>query len=254
VTLFDGNTQIGQANLSSGKATFPVSSLPLGSNSITVSYASDGNYASNTSAVLNETINQAATKTVVATSGSPSTFGQSVTFTATVTVKSPGSGTPTTGTVQFKDGSTVIGTGTLNGSGQATYTTSALAVGSHSITAVFEGDTDFTTSTSAAITQRVTKATASASVSSSDDSVATGTSVTLTATVTPTTPGGTMPTGTVTFYSGSTVLGTAPLNSNGQATLPASWKKAGNYAITVKYNGDANFDTVTSGDLTEEVT
>jgi hypothetical protein len=254
VTFYDGTTDLGPGTLSSsGKATFTTSSLPLGSNSITVTYNSDGNYQTSSSAKLTETINQAATKTVVATSGSPSTFGESVTFTATVTVKSPGSGAPT-GTVEFKDGSTVLGTGTLNAAGQATYMTSSLAVGSHSITAVFEGATDFDTSTSGAITQRVTKASATATVSSPDDSVSPNTPVTFTANVAPTDPGIDPPTGTVTFYSGSTVLGTEPLNSSGQATLTVSWKTAGTHDITVKYNGDSNFDTVTSSGWTETVT
>jgi hypothetical protein len=77
-----------------------------------------------------------------------------VTFTATVSAKSPGSGTPT-GTVTFKDGTTVLGTGTLNSNGQATFTTSSLKLGNHSITAVYGGDTDFRTSTSAALVQTV---------------------------------------------------------------------------------------------------
>jgi hypothetical protein len=254
VTFFDGTTNLGQETLnSSGKATLATSNLPLGSNSITVMYTSDGHYQGTSSAAISQTINPAATRTVVTTSGSPSVFGQSVTFTATVTVRSPGSGMPT-GTVEFKDGSTVLGPGTINSSGQATYTTSALSVGSHSITAVFEGDPDFTTSTSGAITQRVTKASAGAAVSPSQSSVASGTPVTFTASVTPTTPGGSTPTGTVTFYSGSTVLGTATLNSSGQATLTKTWKTAGTYQIKVKYNGDAHFGSVTSGMMTETVT
>jgi hypothetical protein len=244
VTFFDGNTPLGPGTLnSSGKATFVTSSLPLGSNSITAVYNGSGNYLSSPSGTLTETINPAATRTVVATSGSPSVFGQSVTFTATVTVRSPGSGTPT-GTVEFKDGSTVLGTGTINGSGQATYTT----------TAVFEGDTDFTTSTSGAITQRVTKAPTGAAVTPSQSSVASGTPVTFTASIAPTAPGAGMPTGTVTFYSGSTVLGTATLNSSGEATLTKTWKTAGTYQIKVKYNGDANFNSITSSLMTETVT
>ena len=83
-----------------------------------------------------------------------SVFGQPVTFTATVTANSPGAGTPT-GTVTFKDGSSTLGTGTLNGSGQATFTTSTLAVGSHSITASYGGDASFKGSTSPKFTQTV---------------------------------------------------------------------------------------------------
>jgi Bacterial Ig-like domain (group 3)/Putative Ig domain len=254
VTFFDGNTPLGPGTLnSSGKATFVTSSLPLGSNSITVTYNSDGNYQGSQSGTLNETISPAATKTVVSTSGSPSTFGQNVTFTATVTVKSPGSGAPF-GTVEFKDGGTVIATRPLNASGQATYTTSTLAVGSHSITAVFEGDADFTTSTSGAVTQRVTKGTTGAALISSQPAVAPNTVVTFTATVAPTTPGAGMPTGTVTFYNGSTVLGTEKLDANGQAKLPFSSKNAGSFKITVMYNGDSNFAPIKSDVMTQTVT
>ena len=62
-------------------------------------------------------------------------------------------GTPT-GTVTFKDGTTTLGTGTLS-SGTATYTTSALTLNSHSITAVYEGDTNYTVSTSSVLTQTI---------------------------------------------------------------------------------------------------
>src|SRR5439155_97659 len=74
------------------------------------------------------------TTTGLTSSVQPSVFGQPVTFTATMAAKSPGAGTPT-GTVTFKDGSSTLGTGTLNSSGQAMFTTSTLAVGPHSITA-----------------------------------------------------------------------------------------------------------------------
>jgi hypothetical protein len=100
----------------------------------------------------------------------------------------------------------------------------------------------------------VTKAAAAVSVTPSQQSVAANTPVTFTATVAPTSPGGATPTGTVAFYSGSTLLGTGTLDSNGNATLTYSWKKAGNYKITVKYSGDSSFDSVTSGAMTEAVT
>ncbi|MDV9203194.1 Ig-like domain-containing protein, partial [Streptomyces sp. Wh19] len=58
----------------------------------------------------------------------------------------PGAGTPT-GTVDFFDGATLLGTGTLSG-GVATFTTSTLAIGTHPLTAVYNGDANFTSSTS----------------------------------------------------------------------------------------------------------
>jgi len=196
-------------------------------------------------------VSQAATKTTVKSSANPSAFGQNVTFTATVTIKNPGSGT-LAGTVLFYDGSNQIGSGTLNGSGQATYSTSSLAVGTHSITAVYQGATDFGTSTSSAINQKVNKAATTSSIGGPTDPPV-NTQVTFTATVVPTAPGSVAPTGTVTFYSGSTVLGTVPINSQGQATLPVTFKKAGTYKITVKYSGDANFAASTSAAFQETV-
>jgi two-component sensor histidine kinase len=91
-----------------------------------------------------------ATSTSVASSLNPSTFGQSVTFTATVTSSG---GTPT-GTVTFKDGTSTLGTGTLS-SGKAKFTTSTLSKGTHSITGVYGGSADFLSSTSPALTQTV---------------------------------------------------------------------------------------------------
>jgi hypothetical protein len=70
----------------------------------------------------------------------------------------------------------------------------------------------------------------------------------------PTAPGSGVPTGTVTFYDGTTVLQTVALNSSGQATLNRTWNTAGTHKIKVKYNGDANFATITSAILTETVT
>ena len=93
--------------------------------------------------------------------GSPdaSAFGQSVTFTARV---SAASGNPT-GTVTFKDGATTLGTGTLSttsGATTATFTTSGLSFGTHTITAVYGADGNFTASTSSwALTQTVNQAT-----------------------------------------------------------------------------------------------
>jgi hypothetical protein len=190
------------------------------------------------------------TSTAVVSSGSPSTYGQPVTLTATVT---PSSGTATpTGTVTFKDGSTTLGTGTLNSSGSATLTTSSLAVGPHSITAAYGGDTNFITSTSPAITQTVNQVGTATSVTSSLNPSTQGTAVTFTATVTPSS-GTATPTGTVTFKDGSPTLGTGTLNSSGKATLTTSSLAVGPHSITAVYGGDINFITSTSPAITQNV-
>ena len=97
------------------------------------------------------------TTTTVATSGSPSIYGDSVTFTATVT-RLGGTNTPS-GIVDFQDSGVSMGTSMLSdiggGAAQATFATSSLTVGSHSISAVYDGDSNFTGSTSPPVTQVV---------------------------------------------------------------------------------------------------
>ncbi len=97
---------------------------------------------------------KADTATQLASSANPSVFGHPVTFTATVTAVAPGSGTPT-GTVSFSDGSNMIGRGTLNGAGQATFTTSGLFVGHHNILTQYAGNGKFNGSQSDFLSQDV---------------------------------------------------------------------------------------------------
>ena len=101
-----------------------------------------------TFAGANLTITQASSSTTIVASPNPSQLGQSVTFTATVVDSSAGSAGTPTGTATFKDGATTIGSGILNGSGQAMLTVSSLTVGPHLITAVYGGDLNFIMSSS----------------------------------------------------------------------------------------------------------
>jgi hypothetical protein len=172
----------------------------------------------------------------------PSYYGESVTFTATVTSSG---GTPT-GTVTFYDGTTELGTGTLS-SGSATYTTSALTVGSHTIKAVYGGSSSFESS-SASLTQVVLSLLVSDTVlTCAPNPAAYGATVTCTATVSGST---TTPTGTVTFYDGSTALGTAALSS-GVAAYSTSTLSVGSHTITAVYAGTAPYATSTSNAVDE---
>jgi predicted secreted protein len=148
VTFKDGGTTLGTGTLGSGTATYSTSSLSVSSHSITAVYGGDANCNASTSSTLTQTVNKAATSVVLASNSNPSTYGGSVTFTATMTPSAA------TGTVTFKDGGTTLGTGTLS-SGTTTYSTSALKPGRHSITAVYGGDTNYNTSTSSTLTQTV---------------------------------------------------------------------------------------------------
>jgi hypothetical protein len=93
------------------------------------------------------------TTTTLTSSTATPTVGQPVTFTATTT--SVGDTAVPTGSVEFKEGGTVLGTSALNSTGQATFTTSTLGPGVHIITAVYLGASGFSGSTSAPVTESV---------------------------------------------------------------------------------------------------
>jgi hypothetical protein len=125
-----------------------------GSCTVTASQAGNGNYSPATSVSQTFTIAQAATTTVVTSSLTSSIVGQSVTFTATVAATT-GSATPV-GTVTFLDGTTTLASGIpLDGTGSASFATSALTAGTHAITVSYGGNTNFTGSTSPAVSQQV---------------------------------------------------------------------------------------------------
>lgn len=152
VTFFNGATILGTATLNAtGTATFATSALPVGANALSATYGGNGAYTGSTSAIVTEAVNQATTTSTVTSSRASPKTGTSVTFTAKVTAKSPGSGTPG-GTVAFRDGGNILATVSLS-SGQATYSTSSLAKGSHAITIVYSGNVNYITSTSAVLNQ-----------------------------------------------------------------------------------------------------
>jgi hypothetical protein len=242
VTFNDGGTVVGSSPLSGGTALLMTSGLAGGVHSITAVYGGDTNFTSGTSPVLTQMVNTAASSVAVpASSNNPSTYGAAVTFTASVT--SSATGTPT-GTVKFQDKAATIGSGPLTG-GTATFTTSGLAGGVHSITAAYGGDANFAaSSTSPVLMQTVNKAASSTSdVASSNIQSTFGTAVTFTASVT--SPATGTPTGTVTFQDGAATVGTGTL-SGGIATLTTSMLAGGVHSITAVYGGDGNFTTSTS--------
>ncbi len=148
VTFFYGTLNLGTATIIGGKATISTTQLPGGTDAVVAIYDGDPNFNPSPASVgINQTVGPDGSQTSVVSSGSPSAFNEPVTFTATVTAASPGSGLPA-GIVTFRDGSTTLGTATLSGN-TASFTTSALAFGSHAITAVYAGNSNFIGSPSA---------------------------------------------------------------------------------------------------------
>jgi hypothetical protein len=242
VSFKNGAATLGTVSLASGTATFTTSSLSAGSHSITAVYTGTADFASSTSKAVTETVKKAATRTALASSLNPSSFGQSVTFSASV---SPQFGGTVTGTIIFKDGDTTLGSRTVSG-GKASLTLSNLHAGNHSITAIYDGSTDFLNSTSATVTQVVHKANTKTALTSSPNPSTSGQAVTFTATITANFTG--RPTGTVTFRDNTTatVLGTGAVNSSGHASFTTSKLTVGTHAVKADYGGDTNFNSSTS--------
>src|SRR5437870_1598259 len=190
-----------------------------------------------------------ATSTSLTSTPNPSVFGQAVTLTSTVAPVLPDTLAPT-GTVTFKDGATPLATVALV-NGSASLVTSALTTGNHSLTAVYSGSANFLASTSPAVNQVVNSQTTTSLTAPPNPSVI-GQAVTLTAVVSPVAPGTGVPTGTITFRDGATVLGTATL-VNGSASLSISTLAVGSHPLTAAYGGSASFAASTSAVVTQIV-
>ena len=193
-------------------------------------------------ATISYTVQETPTATNLSSSANPSSYGQSVTLTATVTPQTAGSA-PLTGNVTFADGATTLGTVTLDPtSHQASIQTNALGVGTHGITATFGGTPGQYQGSSGSLSQIVDLASTSVSVSSPQIYA---TDVTFTATITGSTTLAN-PTGNVTFRddNDATTLGTVPVSTeNGvtTASLTTSQLAAATHTITAYYSGDGNF-------------
>ena len=189
--------------------------------------------------------------TALTISPSSATAGQSVSFTAVVT--SPAQTTPVpSGTVVFTNPGTTpatqLGAGTLDASGTAVFSTSSLTAGTYNIVATYSGDTEYDVSASAPAALTVSAGSPSATtLTTSATTAGVNMGVMLTATVTK------GATGTVNFFNGTTMLGSASLSAAGAATFTATFNAAGSYSLTAVYAGDANFSPSTSSVVTQTI-
>ena len=291
VAFYDGGLQIGTGILAPGGANVATAALTvpigggnpfiLGQHVISVVYSGDANYTNSatpvsppcsggvtTSCALVQVVNQAATTTTISSNQNSSTVGQQVTLTAQIQVVPPGAAVlagPSagpTGTVIFSDNvgalQNVLGQGIVTrtvvaGSTLyiATLTLTNAPQGQTAITAAYSGDQNYAASTSQPLTQSVNKISSNATISSSLNPSILGQPVTFTITISPTPPGQGVPTGAVTLMDGSALLANIQL-VGGQATYTASLPTGG-HGLIVTYQGDANFQGVVSGTLTQTV-
>lgn len=184
----------------------------------------------------------------LSSSRNPSMLGQTITFTAKVTPAF--SAGVITGTVTFYDGANVLANKTLI-NGKAAFSTPALTLGTHSLTAAYSGNSLYVPTKSSALTETVILRTTKTVVKSSLNPAMVGDTVILTATVT--SPLGRPPDGsTVMFADGGVAIGSATL-TNGVASLTTSFSTTGPHAITASYQGAAAYAPSTSAALTEKI-
>jgi sugar lactone lactonase YvrE len=231
VQFLDGTTVLGTVALASGAASFTTSSLSPGSHSITASYSGDANDTPATSTVLSESVQNQASVTLTS-SLNPAPVGTLINLIANV------SPVGATGTVEFLDGATALGTATVGSNGIAYISTSTLAQGTHSLTAVYSGDANDTSATSPVLSLPVKQY---VGITIGDQTpIVTGTTETITVNFNPTAA-----TGTVTFTDGGTLLATVPVAS-GTAVYSSSTLAQGIHNIAIAYSGDSNYLSASS--------
>jgi Bacterial Ig-like domain (group 3) len=250
VTFTEGSTTLATVALTGNTAKYPLKTLTPGTHIITATYSGDSNNESSKSSSITQTIILASTQVMLTSSKNPAPDGSGGNLRATVKVVAPGSGSPT-GTVTFTEGSTTLATVALSGN-VATYPLKKLTPGTHTIIATYSGDANNKSSESSSITQTIAKAMTQVTLTSSMNPAPHGSSGYLRATVKVVAPGSGMPTGSVTFTEGTTVLATVALSGK---TAKYSFKKltSGTHTIVATYNGDSNSEPGESTSVTQTI-
>jgi hypothetical protein len=230
---------LGTSPLSNGVATFTTTSLQHRTHSIKAKYAGDATFAAGL-ATLSQVVQRWPTTTTLSSNLNPAYFGQAIILTAVVSVSGP---SVATGTVSFYNGAALLGTGTLNSSGVAQWSTSSLPSGTsvlpsgnNALTAVYNRDATNATSSSPVLNLVVNQALVMMNLSSTLNPSTFGQNVTFAATLSST---GSLPTSSVTFTNGATTLGTVPI-INGTAILSTTSLPRGTNQVQASYPGNAN--------------
>ncbi len=246
VIFADGATTLATVTVNSnGMATLTLASLPVGNNSISASYGGTSNFGASLSNVVGMTVTPAPTTTVLTASSTSPANGSNVTFTATVS----SNGSPvTSGVVNFLDGGSPIGTGSVT-NGVATISLSTLPSGADSISAGFAGTFSLAASASNQVLVTVapaapTVAPTTTTLTASPTSATSGDNVVLTATVS--VSGGPATSGVVTFLSNGVSIGAGTVNGNGAAMMSLSTLAVGSDSIVASYGGTSSFEVSTS--------
>ena len=246
-------TYIHTTTLASGQASYTYSgTLNTGSHAVTATYNGDQTYASEDfTAPLTVQPPVYSTNTTLVASPTTVYTSQTVRLTATVTANS--AAVPA-GNVTFLDGTTTLGVQQIYSNGLLELDTNLLSAGTHSLTAVYQGWQDpfneqaiYQPSTSSPVQVIVNATATSTSLTPSTTSATVGTLITFSANVS---SDSTTPFGGVTFYDGSTPLGTSSLQADGGCTFSTASLATGTHTITATFNANATFAASTSASST----
>ena len=216
-------------------ADLHIRTLAVGSHVIGVSYTGDASYASTVKTVTHVVV-QAATKTTVVPAANPSAVGAPASFTISVAPVNASTFVPS-GSVTLLEGATSLGTAALDSSGNA-HLDATLALGDHTVHAVYNADPRFAGSTSPDVVQSIALAPTTMTLTSTPNPATAGASVSFTATIPKV--NGVAATGSVSFLDGATVLGPRDL-VNGVATFATTALTTGTHTIKASYGGDGNY-------------
>jgi hypothetical protein len=218
---------LAQAPLTFGSANFVVSNLAPGLHTFFATYSGDSLHAGASAASISTIVAQISSSISLAALPASIYAGTQVALSATV---SPATAS---GTVTFRDATL----GTLGQSpvshGSAALTLPNLSAGAYAITAVYSGDANDTSSTSAIIATQITLNPSTASLSATPTTASIGSPVTLMIAMAPASA-----TGTITFFDGYTPLGSGSITA-GQATFITSSLAGGTHLLHASYSGDS---------------
>jgi hypothetical protein len=240
VLFYDGTTFIGSSLTSGGVATFRISTLAAKKRTMKATYVGDVTFKLS-SGLIEQIVKRYPTTTTLVSSLNPAIYGQSISYTVTVTSTGPQA---PTGYVKV----TNLGMLALV-NGKAIFTKEKLRAGSYAVTAQYLGDNNSAPSTSAVLNEVVVPASTSMVLTSSLNPSSVGGNITFTATVTSST--GVAPFGQVTFTDGTTTLGSVALSAT-KARFSTAGLAAGSHNIKATYGGATSF-TGSSDTLTQVV-
>jgi len=256
-------TSAGTATLGAGGTGVSlndISTLAIGSHTISAAYSGDVNFKASTSANVNLSISKGPTTVQVQPAATTTSVG--TTIPVTILVNTTSDGNSPTGTVTLLSGSTQIGSSSVTafGLGANGFVTSATTInvaesqlGQMTLTAQYAGDSNYTAATSPAVTVNVLR-TATITVATSVPSVQPGQSATFTAQLVSNQSGGPAITGTVQFMVAEAYVGPAVTVTNGQAQVTTSQFFPGSNGLSALYSGDSNYAGATSATIPFTVT